>query len=368
MQKDVYIFYSGATDKTGNALAEALDVSSGRKAPKGAKKVIIGWGAKTDKSINLGKAETLNHPDAIRVNRNKLKALELMQAAKVRVAPFVPAENVSTALDSAKDELALPLIGRTNYHQGGDNFFVCLTRSHVNDVCANLSNKLKKKGYFQNYIDVRDEYRLHIVNGELIYAVKKKERSNLAAAHVEQQSDKIGRMAEKQGKTLDKDTLEYALDYQGKKIAGADNIVRSNTRGWKFSNVKLENIPKALVDEALKSVKALGLDFGAVDCVMDAEKNPWIIEVNTGPGLEGTSFTKYVEAFNRAINSILNPSAKKATAKAATVKTAVKEEAGGSDGRKLDPAKLRMLADMLDDCDSADEKAAVNKVAQRMFG
>ena len=48
-----------------------------------------------------------------------------------------------------------------------------------------------------------------------------------------------------------------------------------------------------------------------------------------------------------------------------TVKASVKVEAGE---RKLDPEKLRMLADMLDGCDSDDEKDAVNKVAQRMFG
>lgn len=364
MQKDVYIFYSGATDKTGSALAEALDINSGRQAPKSAKKIVIGWGAKTDKAINFGNAKTLNHPDAIRANRNKLKALELMRDAKVKVAPFVAAEGISTALDNAKSGVALPLIGRTSYHQGGANFFTCLTRTHVNEVIKVLNDKLKKKGYFQNYIDVVDEYRLHIVNDELIYAVKKKERSNLAEAHVEQQTDKIERMAEKQGKTLDKETLEYALDYQGKKIAGADNIVRSNTRGWKFSNVKLENVPKSLVDEAKKSVKALGLDFGAVDCVVDAEKQPWIIEVNTGPGLEGTPFTKYVEAFNRAISDILKPSAKKTATRAATAKTVVKETATG---KKLNPEKLRMLADMLDGCDTDDEKAAVNKVARKMF-
>jgi glutathione synthase/RimK-type ligase-like ATP-grasp enzyme len=366
MQNNVYIYYSGATDKTGNALAEALDISKGRTAPKGTKKVVIGWGAKTDKAINLGTAKVLNHPDAIRVNRNKLKALELMQNAKVKVAPFVAAENVNAALDNAKSGVALPVIGRTNYHQGGANFFTCLTRTHVNDVIKALNNKLKKKGYFQNYIDVVDEYRLHIVNDELIYAVRKKERSNLAQAHVEQQSDKIERMAEKQGKTLDKETLEYALDYQGKKIAGADNIVRSNTRGWKFSNVKLENVPKPLITEAVKAIKALGLDFGAVDCVMDAEKQPWIIEVNTGPGLEGTPFTKYVEAFNKAINDILAPPAKKATqTKAAATKVTAKK---ADTGRKLDPEKLRMLADMMDNCDDDAERDAVNKVAQRMFG
>ena len=88
MPKDVYIYYSGATDKTGAALAEALEVASGRVKPKTTQKIVIGWGAKTDKAVNLGNATVINHPNAIRVNRNKFQALQLMQKAKVNVAPF----------------------------------------------------------------------------------------------------------------------------------------------------------------------------------------------------------------------------------------------------------------------------------------
>jgi hypothetical protein len=151
-------------------------------------------------------------------------------------------------------------------------------------------------------------------------------------------------------------------------FAGQDLIVKSNSRGYKFSSVKDTNINKALAAEAIKAVTALGLQFGAVDCVMDTNDKPWIIEVNTGPGLEGTSFKRYVGAFSKAINEILTP--KKTVTKATTAGKAAPttlKKAVGDEASNIDPAKLRMLADMLDGA-SADEKAAVLSTASRMFG
>ena len=369
MPNGVYIYYSGATDKTGQLLADALKVQGGRVKPKTAQTVVIGWGAKTKEACNLGKATVINHPDAIRVNRNKFAALQLMQKAKVNVAPFAAAETVMTELGKKKGQtVMLPLVGRTNYHQGGGNFFTCLTQTHVKETIGILSNQLKKKGYFQNYIDIESEFRLHVVNGEVIYAQRKTVRNNMKEAHVSDQMDKIGRMAEKKGQKLDEDTLKFALGYQGDKIAGQDLIIKSNTRGYKFSNVALKNVNKDLATEAIKAVEALGLQFGAVDCALDVDKKAWIIEVNTGPGLEGTAFKNYVTAFTKMINSILSPP--KATAQKKTVAS----KAAPAAAKKTEPItgvspeKLRMLADMLDNCDDEGEKDAVNAVAKRMFG
>lgn len=368
MPDNVYIYYSGATDKTGAALAEALGIKGGTKQPGAKTDVVIGWGAKTDKEINLGKMTVLNHPNAIRVNRNKFSALQLMQKAKVAVAPFASEDEVLKALDNTKSGIGLPLIGRTNYHQGGINFFTCMTRTHVQDCINNMKGSLKKKGYFQNYIDVKDEYRLHIVNGELIYAQHKVPRDNMKEAYTEDQMDKIKRMAEKKGEKIDEKTLQFALNYQGSKIAGADNIIRSNTRGWKFSNVNLDKVNKGLLDNSIAALKALNLEFGAVDCVLDSEGRPWIIEVNTGPGLDGTPFKKYVAAFQKAINDILQPKKpepKKATVAAEPKKgTTAKKSAGKVD---VDPEKLRLLADLMDNAEG-EEKDAIASAAKRMFG
>ena len=369
MTKDVYLYYSGATDKTGNLLVEALGIKGGSKSPGTKQKIVIGWGAKTKDNVNLGSAVTINHPDTIRNNRNKLTALELMLKASVNIAPFISAEKIAIELGKKKGaKISLPLIARTNYHQGGANFFTCLTRTHVSEVVDILNNKLKKKGYFQDYIDVKDEYRLHIVDGKVIYAQHKVARSNMKEAHVTDQMDKIGRMAEKKGIKMDDATLKFAMEYQGGKIASPDLIIKSNTRGYKFSNIKLDNVNKGLASESIKAVEALGLQFGAVDCVLDVDGSPWVIEVNTGPGLEGTAFKNYVAAFTSMINNILAPVKKASVSK----KTGSVVNAGNAPKTspakvKVDATKLRMLADMLDQADET-EAAVVNKLAAKMFG
>lgn len=369
MPKGVYIYYSGATDKTGSLLAEALEIKGGRNKPKKAQKIIIGWGAKTKEDVDLGKATVINHPNNIRTNRNKFRAMEIMRDAGVNIAPFVAAEDAITGLDAGT--VALPVIGRTNYHQGGANFFTCLTRTHVNNAINTLKNKLGKKGYFQNYVDIDSEFRLHVAARKVIYAQRKKQRDNLKEAYTTDQMDKIKRMAEKKGAKVDDDTLKFAMEYQGGKIAGADSIIRSNTRGWKFSSVKLENVNKGLADQAIAAVNALGLQFGAVDCALDTEKQAWIIEVNTGPGLEGTAFKNYVKAFSNMINNTLSPPEPKVEPKKTTKKvsagSATSKKAVAGKASKIDSEKLRMLADLLDNADD-NEADAINNVAKKMFG
>lgn len=62
------------------------------------------------------------------------------------------------------------------------------------------------------------------------------------------------------------------------------------------------NIPIHLRDAAMEAVHALGLDFGAVDIVVprrgrnDIQRMPvYVLEVNTAPGMEGTTLERYAE-------------------------------------------------------------------------
>ena len=366
MSKNTYLYYSGATDKTGMELVKALGITGGIEMPDKTKTIVIGWGAKTAKSVDLGKAQVYNHPNSIRVNRNKMESMALMMENKVAVAPFVDAEKVATELAKAKPSITLPLIGRTTFHQGGNEFFTCLTKTHVLETVKTLKN-LKKSGYFQNYIDVKEEYRLHIFNGVLIVAAKKVPRDNLEAAYVEQQKEKIEAMAGKKGTKLDKATLDFALGYQANKISGPDQIIKSNTRGYKFAHVDAKNVNAALIAEAQKAVKALGLCFGAVDCVLDANGKAWVLEVNTGPGLEGTTFDAYVAAFKKLLASAENMEK--------AVKEAVKQPAPAWEAPKItklggkassQAERLRTLADLIE---VADDKQAdiINELAKKLF-
>lgn len=82
------------------------------------------------------------------------------------------------------------------------------------------------------------------------------------------------------------------------------NLVRNLDGGWVFAHEEA-NIQKprdVTVDAAVGAIKALGLDFGAVDLIeMDKHaEGSVVLEVNTAPGLEGTTCEFYADAINEA--------------------------------------------------------------------
>ena len=68
--------------------------------------------------------------------------------------------------------------------------------------------------------------------------------------------------------------------------------IRSAKNGFIFAAKNVE--PSAERDKlAIDAVKALGLDFGAVDIVEDKHGKFFVLEVNSAPGLEGQTIEKY---------------------------------------------------------------------------
>lgn len=300
-----YIWFSGATDVTGQALADALGLTGTKSKPRSIRNgdIIVGWGAKTDAAVRLDNATVLNHPDKIRANRNKVHTLGSLygnRATKSAIAAFCTANEVMDLIDRRRSDVKLPLVGRTNFHQGGKGFWLCMNKQHVTKAISDGAQ------YFQNYIDIKDEYRLHVAFGSVIYAVKKVENPT-DAGWIAQRKEKVLEYAQKSNRNMDESTMDYILGLLVKEAVLPDRIVRSNKRGWKFSGVQLNNVSDALKTMAVKSVEVIGLDFGAVDCAIGLDNNPYLIEINSGPGLQGTALQKYVVAFGDKLREIEAP-------------------------------------------------------------
>lgn len=342
------IWYSPATDITGKLLQEALGLTGGTKKPTSVKTVLC-WGTKVKEDITFpAGVKVFNHPNKIRNNRNKLTALKTMGDTGCAVADF--SDDFSKA---GNGKLAFPLIARTKYHQGGAGFWLCLNTSQLKQA------QTEGAQYIQAFLDINKEYRLHVVNGEVIYAVRKvaRDQKDLDGAFQEQWADHIKNFAGKKGEALDDKTLKIALGRMSRKMAtGVDMVTRSNTRGWKFSRVTLDKVPQDLANEAIKSVKSLGLDFGAVDCCVDVNKKSWIIECNTGPGLEGSSFEAYVPALKNLLEG-------KSTKAKAVKEVAAKAEEGGL--RQKLKGQAEFMSSMVDNA-SEDELETLGKLWNKM--
>ncbi len=361
MGKKPHVFYSGPTDGTGKALAEKLKATHGKTKPTGADKICICWGCKTDKTLNMGKMPVLNHPDKIKANRHKFNTLRTLAAAGVYVGNFTDAKSIMAALThpTGDEPMALPCIGRKNYHQGGKDFHTCLTKGHV-DIAIKAG-----AAYFRNFLEVKVEYRLHVFQGVVINAQRKTERKNMGEAFTNQHAERITANAAKKNMTLDKATMEHVLQDIGGREGHPNQIIKSNTKGWQFSQIKLANVKNDLAAAAIAAVEAAGLDFAAVDCVMLVDGRPAVIELNTGPGLEGTSFEAYVKAFQEAIKAINNPPKQQVAASSSRKTNPVAAKTGKK--IKADPEKLRMLAEMMETADG-DEKQVLDNVFTKMFG
>lgn len=88
---------------------------------------------------------------------------------------------------------------------------------------------------------------------------------------------------------------------RGKIGEESNPYIRSHNNGWVFTREDID-LPGDIPSLACSAVKALGLDFGAVDIIWNKHENKsYVLEVNTAPGLEGTTLIKYVEAITKCI-------------------------------------------------------------------
>jgi len=153
--------------------------------------------------------------------------------------------------------------------------------------------------------------------------------------------EKVAEWATKNHIEVDDATVNAVLKVMFKEAVVPDYIIRSNRRGWKFVGVNLPNVPVALKNAAVKAVEVIGLNFGAVDCAIGMDNNPYIIEVNSGPGLQGNALQKYVDMFTAKIAALDAPVAKKAVKKA-VAGVGAQEAAPAAEG-KISKAKFKLL-------------------------
>ena len=94
---------------------------------------------------------------------------------------------------------------------------------------------------------------------------------------------------------------KVVIDYQQKKKRngheGGISGIRNHTNGWVYARENIE-VPDVVTLAAMRAVDALGLNFGACDIgYNEREDKAYVYEVNTAPGLVGTTLDKYVEYF-----------------------------------------------------------------------
>lgn len=246
---NIYPYKMGST--SAKDLAERLGVK--RLKHKGSTfkgspgKVVLNWGASSIDNPEVLKCKIINHPDAVKFAANKLnffKANAVEDGA--RIPPFSEDQEFIKA-QLAKGQV---VIARTILNGNSGQGIVVMEKPE-DFVEAPL---------YTLYVNKKQEYRVHVFNGEVLDVQRKARR---------------------------KDVADEEVNWK----------IRNHANGFIFARGEaLGDVPQDVLDQAQRAVAKVGLDFGAVDVIFnDHEQKAYVLEVNCAPGLSGTTLDNYVE-------------------------------------------------------------------------
>lgn len=248
----VWLYPYRMSSKGGKLLAEAMGIKRIRR--QGSKlgwrpKTIINWGSTSYIPWRVAD-KWINRPDCVILATNKLLAFQKMQEAGVSIPPW------TTDIQVAREWLkADKTVVERHILNGAEGKGIEIVKPFQN---------LQPAPLHVQYIPKKKEFRVHIVDGKVIDTQQKVRK----------------RDAEGPGNFL----------------------VRNTANGFVFVRDGIAVPPDAHI-QAIAAVRALGLDFGAVDVIWNEKQNKsYVLEVNTAPGIEGSTVTKYKEALSALCN------------------------------------------------------------------
>jgi glutathione synthase/RimK-type ligase-like ATP-grasp enzyme len=105
------------------------------------------------------------------------------------------------------------------------------------------------------------------------------------------------RVAVCDGQVIDFAQKKRRTDHEGR----IDPYIRSHRNGWVFCREGV-TCPTDAHEAAVDAIVALGLDFGSVDLGVCRDR-VCVYEVNTAPGIEGTSHDRWSDALGRLVDA-----------------------------------------------------------------
>jgi glutathione synthase/RimK-type ligase-like ATP-grasp enzyme len=250
--------YKGAS-QSAKDLAQLLNVMrvkpDGNYVPK-VGHTVVSWGYSGTPAW-IGRAQArgvriLNKPGSVNVAANKLSALNALSTAGVSVPEFTTDANVARRWVNSGGTVV-------ERHELRGNSGAGIRIVNLDD--DSMPSIVHPAPLYTKFIPKTAEFRVHVFNGQVIDYIEKKRQ-----------------LAENRGENFNK-------------------YVSSIHQGWVFSRTNIRDIPEVR-ELAVRAVRALGLDFGAVDIIYH-EGRAFVLEVNTSPGLSGVTLVKYANAFRR---------------------------------------------------------------------
>ena len=196
---------------------------------------------------------TYNKGGAITLSSDKARARTVLMEAGIKVPE-------TYILGKVLDNKNYPLVARTRKHQAGQGFLVVNNDDELYDAI--------KAGfyYYSKLYNKEREFRVHVAHGKVLVYQEKTPVSE----------------------------------------SSRDEVIWNHANGeFTFETVSWEDYDVLICKESVAAVKALGLDYGAVDIMTSSteENSVSITEVNTSPALSDYSGERYKKYFKWLLRS-----------------------------------------------------------------
>lgn len=252
-----YLYSYNQGSQSASTLARSLGIQrirhEGSRFVGNPRKTVINWGS-SEVPREVAKCRVLNSPEKIARVSNKLrffeshKTLTEKHGTTARIPPW------TTSWEEAKGWLEKGNMvcarAKLTGHSGEG-----LTIMDPKDI-----NTYVKAPLYTLYIKKRYEYRIHVVDGKVILVQRK-------GLHPD----------------MDKDEVDWKI--------------RNLQNGFIFVRNEDHTPNPDVLKQAIEAVKTYELDFGAVDIVHNEKSGlAYILEINTAPGLVGSTIDDYTNA------------------------------------------------------------------------
>ena len=245
------IFPYNLGSRSAKRLAKSLGVLRVRPTYNAKRKdLIVNWGNSTPPHFRWMEQD-LNKPHAIALASNKLNTF-----LEYRSKSFTHVPQWTTNPSEAQHWLDLGL----------KTYCRKLLSSHSGNgiVVCNDGDTIVSAPLYTQHTKHKHEYRVHVFRDQILDVQMKRKRNG--------------------------------------SLGGSG--IRNHSNGWVYARAEILP-PEELLSSACKAVNLLGLDFGAVDIGHRLIDNKFFVfEVNTAPGLEGTTLDKYAKAIYNYYRSV----------------------------------------------------------------
>lgn len=252
-----YVYSHNPHSEGAKELARALGIKRVKHGPAskfrgGRGNAIINWGAGTLPDQVAACEKIYNIPQSIRNASNKLKSFELFAEAGVSIPQFFKTKEEARAYLQSNRGSSVVCRTVLNGHSG------------VGIVIADGEAGLVDAPLYTAYVKKSQEYRYHVFSGRVVDIQRKARRREVPDDQVNWQ----------------------VRNLDGGFIFAREGVVESEEAS----------------ENAIKAVASLGLDFGAVDLIFNERENKYyVLEVNTAPGLAGSTLDGYARRFGEVM-------------------------------------------------------------------